>query len=216
MITRLHLKNFKCIRDAQVELGPFTVLIGPNDSGKTTLLDAISYLGQLVSPSNQGQLSSPANQARPALASLTWRKTVDLPIEWEVSGESVALEEQDDGLAREVRRTFHYSLALSPGSGLVLREQLVIDGQDLLDRTHPAPNQPIGRGVPEPLKVGNLSLALSPGQTALQELSVHNGPGVRGVVASIASTVKYRLDPEVMRKDAAASSHPVLGPVGEN
>jgi len=41
MITSMHIENFKCFKDFDIELGPFNVLIGPNDSGKTALLQAI-------------------------------------------------------------------------------------------------------------------------------------------------------------------------------
>ena len=37
MLRNFHVENFKCLRDVAVELEPFTVLIGPNDSGKTSL-----------------------------------------------------------------------------------------------------------------------------------------------------------------------------------
>jgi len=34
MITSMHIENFKCFKDFDIELGPFNVLIGPNDTGK--------------------------------------------------------------------------------------------------------------------------------------------------------------------------------------
>ena len=42
MITSVHIKNFKCFKDFDIELGPFNVLIGPNDSGKTAFLQALA------------------------------------------------------------------------------------------------------------------------------------------------------------------------------
>lgn len=44
MITHMHIENFKCFKDFDIDLGPFNVLIGPNDSGKTALLTAIRML----------------------------------------------------------------------------------------------------------------------------------------------------------------------------
>jgi len=41
MITSMHIENFKCFKDFDIELGPFNVLIGPNDSGKTAFLQAV-------------------------------------------------------------------------------------------------------------------------------------------------------------------------------
>ena len=41
MITSMHIENFKCFKNFDIELGSFNVLIGPNDSGKTALFQAI-------------------------------------------------------------------------------------------------------------------------------------------------------------------------------
>lgn len=41
MITRLKLTNFGKFRGRDLELGPFTVICGPNEAGKTTVFDAI-------------------------------------------------------------------------------------------------------------------------------------------------------------------------------
>jgi predicted ATPase len=48
MITRLRVKNFKALRDVEVNLTPIHVLIGPNDSGKTSILDALAALCRSV------------------------------------------------------------------------------------------------------------------------------------------------------------------------
>lgn len=41
MLTRLSVKNYRCIRDVTVDFAPLSVLIGKNDTGKSTLLNAI-------------------------------------------------------------------------------------------------------------------------------------------------------------------------------
>jgi len=48
MITKLKVKNFKALRDIEVKLTPIHVLIGPNDSGKTSILDALAALCRSV------------------------------------------------------------------------------------------------------------------------------------------------------------------------
>ena len=48
MIKRLRVKNFKALREIEVELTPIHVLIGPNDSGKTSILDVIAALCRSV------------------------------------------------------------------------------------------------------------------------------------------------------------------------
>ncbi len=44
----LHIKNYGCIQDASLTLSPLHALIGPNDSGKTTILRAIETLACVV------------------------------------------------------------------------------------------------------------------------------------------------------------------------
>ena len=49
MITLIEALNYRCLRYVQRPLKPFQVLVGPNASGKTTFLDVIGFLGDLVS-----------------------------------------------------------------------------------------------------------------------------------------------------------------------
>ena len=72
MIDRIHIQNFKCLRDVEVELGAFNVLIGPNDSGKTSFLEAIRWLA-----------CSDSLQSR---AVFFWKKQTENPIVFDMSG----------------------------------------------------------------------------------------------------------------------------------
>lgn len=50
MIRRIQALNYRCLRYVDVHLdGSFHILVGPNASGKSTLLDVIGFLGDLVS-----------------------------------------------------------------------------------------------------------------------------------------------------------------------
>lgn len=44
MLTRLIVKNFRCLEEIDVPLGPLVSFVGPNGSGKTTLLRAIELV----------------------------------------------------------------------------------------------------------------------------------------------------------------------------
>lgn len=46
MITKFHVKNYKALRDVTLDLTPIHVLIGPNNSGKTSILEAINALSR--------------------------------------------------------------------------------------------------------------------------------------------------------------------------
>ena len=47
MIEKVAYRNFKTLRDVTIDLGPLTVLVGPNGCGKTSALDGIYYLSLL-------------------------------------------------------------------------------------------------------------------------------------------------------------------------
>ena len=44
LLARIIIENFRCLRSVDVPLKPLTVLIGPNDSGKSTFLEALKLL----------------------------------------------------------------------------------------------------------------------------------------------------------------------------
>lgn len=48
MITRFRVQNYKALRDVTLHLTPMHVLIGPNDTGKTSILEAIAALCRSV------------------------------------------------------------------------------------------------------------------------------------------------------------------------
>ena len=47
-ITKVWARNFRSIEFAELELGPLTVLVGPNASGKSNLMDVLAFLGDVV------------------------------------------------------------------------------------------------------------------------------------------------------------------------
>ena len=65
MLTRAEIKGFKCLHDVSVELGPFNVLIGPNDSGKSSFLQALAEPQRLQGPSRM----VPTRRTRPSATS---------------------------------------------------------------------------------------------------------------------------------------------------
>ena len=48
MISAVQFRNFKALRSAAVKLGPFNLVIGPNGSGKTSLIQALLRLSSLA------------------------------------------------------------------------------------------------------------------------------------------------------------------------
>ena len=52
LIKKLRLERFKGFKDAELELGPFTVLVGANASGKSNLRDAFRFLQRILQGSS--------------------------------------------------------------------------------------------------------------------------------------------------------------------
>jgi predicted ATPase len=71
MITLIEALNFRCLRYIKQPLGPFHVLVGPNASGKTTFLDVLALLGQLVSDG----LESAIHERTQTFEDLTWQRS---------------------------------------------------------------------------------------------------------------------------------------------
>lgn len=75
MITRFRVQNYKALRDVTVELTPVHMLIGPNDSGKTSVLEALAALSRSTDRS-----LADAFVGNWTGRQLVWRGEVDLPI----------------------------------------------------------------------------------------------------------------------------------------
>ncbi len=73
MISRVQALNYRCLRFIDRPMGPFHVLVGPNASGKSTFLDVIAFLGQLVSDGLEQVLE---NRSR-NFADLVWQRKGD-------------------------------------------------------------------------------------------------------------------------------------------
>ncbi len=59
MIRRVEFRNFKGLREVDLDLERFTVLVGPNASGKTSVLEGIYYLTRAGSTLAQISCSLP-------------------------------------------------------------------------------------------------------------------------------------------------------------
>jgi predicted ATPase len=86
MIRRIEALNYRCLRYIDQELGDFQVLVGPNASGKTTFLDVVAFLGDLVT----GGLEQAIEERTQNFQDLVWQRSGDrfeLAIELMIPGE---------------------------------------------------------------------------------------------------------------------------------
>jgi predicted ATPase len=71
-ITSLHLENFRGLRNVTLKLTPLTVIVGPNQAGKSTVLDALD----LLASGARGDLYDAITRLRGGFGQILWRDHV--------------------------------------------------------------------------------------------------------------------------------------------
>jgi len=79
MLTRIRIRNFKRFDDVDIELGNAVVLIGPNDSGKTTALQAIALWDIGARRWNEKRKGKASPEKRPGVT-VNRRDLVSIPV----------------------------------------------------------------------------------------------------------------------------------------
>ena len=79
MLTHIHIKNFKRFDDASFDLGQAVVLIGPNNSGKTTALQALALWDAGLRRWNEKRGGKPTSDKRPGVA-INRRDLIAIPV----------------------------------------------------------------------------------------------------------------------------------------
>jgi predicted ATPase len=143
MIVQIEALNYRCLHYVRRSLSSFEVLIGPNASGKSTFLDVVAFLADLVRE-KEGVAAAVAARA-PDLRDLTWLRQGDA---LELVAEAAIprhAERKNGGYAR-VRYEVRVGLHGSPGETRLLAETLWL-------RSEPpaSTDQPTGQRVLFPL-----------------------------------------------------------------
>lgn len=79
MLTRIRIKNFKKLGDVDIELGQAVVLIGPNNSGKTTTLQALALWDVGVRQWNAKRGGKQSPEKRPGVT-INRRDLIAIPV----------------------------------------------------------------------------------------------------------------------------------------
>ncbi|GMU92327.1 MAG: hypothetical protein AMXMBFR4_13850 [Candidatus Hydrogenedentota bacterium] len=79
MLTRLRVKNFKAFDQADIELGRAVVLIGPNNSGKTTALQALALWNVGLRKWNERRSGKKSPEKRPGVT-INRRDLISIPV----------------------------------------------------------------------------------------------------------------------------------------
>jgi len=107
MITRLQVRNFKSLREVDLQLGPVNVLVGPNMAGKSNILDVFRFLHQTFFPEAGTEGVSFALAQRGGVNEVLWKGGDEKLI-------TIALEGIDD---IEPSTKYRYELQLIAGVG---------------------------------------------------------------------------------------------------
>ena len=79
MLTRIRIRNFKRFEDSEIELGKAVLLIGPNNSGKTTALQALSLWDIGLRRWNEKRKGKSSPEKRPGVT-VNRRDLVSIPV----------------------------------------------------------------------------------------------------------------------------------------
>jgi len=126
MIRRIEALNFRCLRHVEQTLNNFHILVGPNASGKTTFLDVVAFLGDLVS---DGPDAAIANRTQ-NLQDLVWRRLGPC---FELAVELNVPEDRRHKLDKPSRGVARYEVAIGTDSETaewaILAEKLLLKGR---------------------------------------------------------------------------------------
>ncbi|MEW6359471.1 MAG: ATP-binding protein [Planctomycetota bacterium] len=125
MIRRIEALNYRCLRYTSQPLDDFHVLVGPNASGKTTFLDVVGFLGDLVAV---GLFEAVFARTR-TFQDLIWQRSGDwfeLAVELEIPEERKRL--LPNGKYRYVRYEVRIGLDEKTSEISILGEKILLRG----------------------------------------------------------------------------------------
>lgn len=155
MIRRIHALNYRCFRYVDVSLDRFHVLVGPNASGKSTLFDVVSFLGDMM---RDGLRAAIDNRTR-NFQDLAWgRPKVDPGFELavELTIPEPVRRQLPKGPAGEDFQAFRYEVAIEERGGevSVARERGLLVGGPVRPIRRRSPQLPVKSKVPATITNG--------------------------------------------------------------
>ncbi|MEW5959708.1 MAG: AAA family ATPase, partial [Chloroflexota bacterium] len=120
MLHRVECWHYKCLKRIDVELGAINILVGPNASGKSTLLDVFDFLRDAL----EKDVETAVRQRGTALREIVWNQAD------KKSGFELALEMAIPHNFRHSSNSYD-RLRYEVGVGLNFEGTLVVNGENL-------------------------------------------------------------------------------------
>ncbi|HZN40173.1 MAG TPA: ATP-binding protein [Planctomycetota bacterium] len=153
--TRVEALGYRSLRYVAQDLGPFHVLVGPNAGGKSTFLDVLALLGDIVRVGAQGAIEGEPRLGIPHRAPdgkhLTWLRQgarIELVVEFSIPADRLS-RLRNGGEKANGERSCRYEVALDVGAQLqIASETLWLQPvrkpqqvqRDLFPSSQPAPD----------------------------------------------------------------------------
>ncbi len=135
MINLIEAKSYRCLKYIKQNLQPFQILVGPNASGKSTFLDIIAFISDLIT---EGLNYAIENRAS-LLEELLWKREGDrfeLAIEVEIPQDII------EKAGNEKSSVCRYEVTIGTGSDneiAIIAETLWLKGKDGATSDQPSP-----------------------------------------------------------------------------
>ena len=134
MILRMDVLNYRSLRHVGQNMNDFQVLIGPNASGKTSFIDALAFLSDLVKEGLDAAVTARSGNAR----DLIWQRKAG---NFEIAIELLVPENQRKTHSDGTTTICRYEVAVSVDENTdaigILRERVLIEDRKLLLRRIP-------------------------------------------------------------------------------
>jgi predicted ATPase len=237
MLRRLCLKRFKNFRDAELELGPFSVLVGANASGKSNIRDAFRFLHGIA---RDYTLAEIIGEKWVEGGVLQWRGirggTREICLSGSNDFELILSFEVEDHLGFGWSSDLNYSIKVDVGETLLAYPRVIGEylgsREGIIFDSHPAGDPVAEQGEPNHLAVRlrkggsqrkyGQRLNLLDMKPAISQLADHpkldirsNRESVREVLTTLESMRFLDLSPDAMRMPSVPGQG-ILGDRGEN
>jgi predicted ATPase len=153
MLTLIEAYNFRCLRYIRQPLGPVHILVGPNASGRTTFLDVVTFLDDLVSKGLDAALRERSQDLR----DLLWQHQgtgFELAVEAKIPEGLRSGASHGQGGHETVRYEVGIGFDEATSQAEILEERVLlqpVEKQELQTRlVFPNPSLPLQKGILKP------------------------------------------------------------------